>query len=268
MIKKSKPEKSTLQHRKLTIDGDIGSGIKARRYEQRGIRTLNFIELEEPQSAVLDASIDAETPIEEYFRLRDAANAWLRDAGEHDFFQVAEQAEVAKADTDSSVHCAIDDFAYSVWAFKIGERKGHLSPESVAARFLQASDFLHRRVSREVLDAIYAFATAWHWMHFENYGEHELAALGLSNAMHRSVGPQVIADRAAQKQKILEDSVRAFLSNPANVGYINSSKRVADKLIVEINDLLKSLDLPPFALSTLEKALRPLIKAKRHREDI
>ncbi len=235
-------------------------------YETRGVRdsstTFLFSDFEETFSLGNHTGhVDADT----FASLFEAANFWLQKAKEKDFFETSDDAETAKQSVRTKKHRArVDRYTFQRWWFEIGIKHGFLSPTAIAANFLTASEFVHRLVkgNQQLQRAIYQFADAWHLMHFEGKGEHELAAVGWKSVKGRAQGPAVKQRRAELKKRLVKELYEAFASEEGNGAARTSAKGTAGAMIKEVNQKLEALGLSRFAEKTLADELRPLIKAR------
>jgi hypothetical protein len=192
----------------------------------------------------------------------EAADHWLTEAGESKFLEVAEMAEDVKAAaTDNAEKCSIDDLAFQFWSSQVAQRHGHLSPASIAAQFLQASDCLHRRLDddSDLREAVYAFAQAWHWFHFEAKGEHELAARGIRSEQQLAAGTAAAQERAALSDRVIFDAFQLWVADESNGAKRQSAKAATADLLAPINRSLEKLKSRPLKRGTLEKKIRALI---------
>jgi hypothetical protein len=123
------------------------------------------------------------------------------------------------------------------------------------------SDYLHQLVdgNEELLKAIYAFADAWHWAHFEGMGEHELAAIGVASQEARAKGPETKKREREQKEKITRDALTAYIEE--RPGRAVSPKQAASTMIGSLNETLENLNLHPYQQTSLEKAIRAILKS-------
>jgi hypothetical protein len=140
--------------------------------EKRGIRTSNWtLDPLQLDAEVKTASADIHT------LLFAAANRHLRAVGEMDFADVIETAETFAS---SSYYPPPEKISqhFAMWANGVKNRKGSLSIDAIAARFIQAHNRLFMLLDEdlELHMAAFAYADAWHWLHMELFGEHELAA--------------------------------------------------------------------------------------------
>lgn len=225
-------------------------------FETRGIRSL-AVEVFKDHRLTAAASLLRESPIDTYTMFMEAADYWLTEAAENKFLDVAKMAEDAKADvTDISEKWLIDDLTFQIWSAQVSQRHGHLSPISIAAQFLQASDYLHRRLNEnaDLQRAVYAFADAWHWFHFEAKGEHELAARGMSGEQQLAVGPAAVHERALLSNRIVSDAFKVFAADELKGNRRASAKAAATDLLSQINGALEELNLRPLSNATLEKS--------------
>ena len=192
---------------------------------------------------------------------REAANVWLREHGERDYFQMIDAADAVKNGETPEDGQAIDDLTMRLWAAGVGEKHGYLSPPAVAANFLSTSDVLHRRLANdpELRQAVYAFADAWHWFHFEAQGEHEVANLGLKSFAGRAAGPQAAKQQSDQKWRIVKDKFREFSAHSRKCS--DQVQRQPPPFLKEpINSILAELKLRPVSEKSLRDFLRTLIK--------
>jgi hypothetical protein len=232
-------------------------------YETRGVRdsstTFLFSDFDETFSLGNHTGhVDADT----FASLFKAANSWLGDAKEKDFFKTSDDAVAAKQSVRTKrQRKRVDRYTFQRWWFEIGMKHGFLSPAAIAANFLTASEFVHRLVSgnQQLERAIYQFADAWHWMHFEEKGEHELAWKSVKG---RAQGPAVKQERAELKKKLVKERYEAFASEKGNGAASRSAKWAAVEMFKQVNQKLEELGLSGFAVKTLADELRPLIKAR------
>jgi hypothetical protein len=262
----SKKRVSTLvemEHNR-TESGREGESITF--YETRGVRdsstTLMSSSFDDTFSLGNHTGrVDADT----HASLFEMANFWLREAGEKDFFEISDEAETAKRSARTRKRKGrVDRYTFQRWWFEIGMKHGFLSPTAIAANFLAASDFVHRlaKGNQQLQRAIYQFADAWHWMHFEGKGEHELAAIGWKSVKGRAKGPAVKQERAELKKKLVKDLYEAFATEEGNGAARRSAKKAAGAMFKQVNQRLEALELSGFAEKTLADELRPLIKAR------
>ena len=253
MVKKPK---DIFEHMRREVPGPKGSALEKWVYETRGARRLAFEIFKNPDLTAIAAQMK-DGPSDTYSLLFNGANHWLKEANEADFFGAASIAEdEAKKGKDS----AIESLVMTLWAAQVGRRNGYLSPAGIAAHFLAMSDHLHRLVDgkEELLNAIYAFADAWHWAHFEGMGEHELAAAGVASQEARAKGPETKKREREQKEKITRDALSVYMAERPQRAV--SPKRAASTMMSGLNETLKSLNLHPYQQTSLEKAIRAILK--------
>jgi hypothetical protein len=250
-----------LEHLRGEVTGAPGSLLVKTIYESRGVRDLAIEVFNNPR-LTLASALMKETPEDTNAMLFKGANHWLQQSGERDFFGVAELADAAKREAGEADSQTIDDVTFAAWSSSVGERQGYLSPAGIAAHFIASSDYLHRRVgdNPDLLKAIYAFANAWHWAHFEGKGEHSLAALGVATMQDRAAGPAAVRRQKEQKDRITQDAFNSFASDKRNEAAMRSPKGVAGGLLPVVNDVLKAMKLRPYSLSSLEKVVRPMLE--------
>jgi hypothetical protein len=232
-------------------------------FETRGVRTFAAEVFKDHRLTVAASLLHHETPFDTYIMFMKEADYWLTKAGENKFLEVDGVAEAAKVDaTDDENKRLIDDITFQYWAAQIAERHGHLSPASIAARFQQASDYLHRRLNddTDLQRAVYAFAQAWHWFHFEANGEHELAARGIRSQQQLAAGTLAAQERAALSDRIIFDAYQAWAAHKSKAERESAKAATAD-LHAQINGSLEKLGVRPLKRGTLEKKLRELIQS-------
>ena len=135
-----------IDHRRGEVKGPTGSGLQKTIYEQRGIRSLAVEIFDDPRVTVAAAQLQ-NGPWDLFEMFREAANVWLREHGERDYFQMIDAADAVKNGETPEDGQAIDDLTMRLWAAGVGEKHGYLSPPAVAANFLSTSDVLHRRLA-------------------------------------------------------------------------------------------------------------------------
>jgi hypothetical protein len=251
-------------HRRVEQSDSAHPLLEKTIYESRGVRSF-AVEVFKDHRITAAAGLLQETPVDTYQMFMEAADYWLTEVGESKFLEVAEMAEAAKGDaTDNAEKRSIDDLTFQLWSAQVRQRHGHLSPASIAAQFLQCSDYLHRRLNgnADLQTAVYAFAQAWHWFHFEAKGEHELAARGMRGVEHLAVGLTAAHERAALSDRIVSDEFKSYAADEANVKKRFSAKAACADLLAQINGTLTKLNLRPLKKDTLEKKLRALIRVR------
>ena len=111
---------------------------------------------------------------------------------------------------------------------------GYLSIETACARFIEAQDHLYTLYNQtaEMQAAVFDYADAWHWLHMELFGEHELAAnaeaaeeaadaagktadaaqrLATKTIAGRSEGPRAQARAGALRMAIVENEYKKHI---------------------------------------------------------
>jgi hypothetical protein len=253
-----------IEHRRTESEHQESGSITF--YETRGVRDSNtlFLYSDFNDTFLLGnhtGHVDADT----FASLFETANSWLQKAGEKGFFETADDAETAKRSTRTNKQKRrLDRQTFQRWWFEIGMKHGFLAPPAIAANFLTASDFVHRlaKGNEQLQRAIYQFADAWHWMHFEGKGEHELAAIGWKSVKGRAEGPAVKKRRAEMKKKLAHSLYDEFASDEKNGAKRTSAKSAAGALLKQVNQKLEELELNTFSEGKLEDELRPLIRER------
>jgi hypothetical protein len=228
-------------------------------YETRGIRDSNVIFLFSDFEKTLSSRYHTGV-VEEglYADIFGVANHWLKGAGEKDSFAVREDAKKAMRSGLTR------RFTFQRCWFEVGMKHGFLSRAAIAAKFISASDYVHRLLkgNPQLQHAVYQFADAWHWMHFELRGEHELAAIGLKSSRARALGPTVKHERADLKKAIVRDQFEKFAADDKNGAARKSAKMAAGALLGPVNQKLKELNVPKMAEKSLADVLRPLVNER------
>jgi hypothetical protein len=262
--KKQRKKAEAFEHRRSRSEHQESGSVSF--YEVRGVRdsrmTFLFSDFEE---TLLLANHTGHTDAETYASFFEAANHWLAEAGEKDFFEVASDADEAKKFARTwKQRNKLDRLTFHRWWFELGMKHGFLSPAAVAAKFLVASDFIHRltKGNQQLQRAIYQFADAWHWMHFEGKGEHELAAVGLKSVQGRAKGPAAKQERGILKKALVKDIYDRFAADENSGPARKNAKRAADALFADVNKKLRELGVPKMALKSLTDELRPLVKER------
>ncbi|MEY9592287.1 hypothetical protein ABIA06_004578 [Bradyrhizobium yuanmingense] len=265
--KKGKPEAGPVEfeHRRSEHVHRPSDSITYREVRGARVKSTDFLFSDYEATFEYIDEHTGQATLETYRSFFEAANFWLKAAGEKDFFGVVDDAERASSVQQMQPQKdKAENFTFKRWAFEIGQRRGFLSPEAVAANFLAASDLLHRLVKddEQLRIAVYQFAQAWHWMQFEALGEHELADIGLRSVAGRAQGPAAKKQRAEMKRAIAKEAYDEFASDEANGSRRTAAKSAAGALLGQINDKLRELRLDEFSDKKLQDELRPLIKAR------
>ena len=230
--------------------------------ETRGVRysSVDFV-FSEFEETLPYAGFSAGT----YTSFLEAADSWLTEAKEKNFSEISDDAAAAKqkARTRKEKN-RIERFTFQRWWFEIGIKHGFLSPSAIAAYFLATSDFVHRlsKGNKQLERAIYQFADAWHWMHFEAKGEHELAAIGLKSIRVRAKGPEARQATGELKKAKVKDIYEQFASDENNGRDRKNAKRAADKLLDKVNETLSSFGIQEMSPKSLVDELRSLVKER------
>jgi hypothetical protein len=129
-------------------------------------------------------------------------------------------------DQKSAVNKALLD-----WYSKIAEKHGILSVPALAAKFLGISQSLTSSTADALLKSdiveddehdaamaavlkhmtqVFALCDAWHWLHMEFFGEHELAFAKQNHAAGQLKGSQSTAEKAAKRAAIVRAEITAL----------------------------------------------------------
>ena len=238
--------------------------------ESRGLRHTQWSQFDCP-----DIDDPAEfDPAHTHALLFMAANRHLRAVGEMDYFAVLDTSEeLTKAEYPSPEQISRH---LRMWIASLKTRKGSLSVDTIAARFLQSQDRLLQLLSesKEMQEAAMAYADAWHWLHMELYGEHELAAnaeaaertadaaqqYAAKASAGRAEGPKAQKMKGALRLAVIATEYEKYAAKEDKLARRLSAKHVASHLHERINDVLAKDGLGSVTIATLEKRLTTLIK--------
>ncbi|OSI68877.1 hypothetical protein [Bradyrhizobium canariense] len=204
--------------------------------EQRGLRRLTFdLEGKRPEAAAALAK-----------KMIDAATQVIADAGEKSIATILAEADAAAT---RSADQALDE-ALAIWSAGITLKHGFFSPISSAARLLGHNAALTRSMAAVIMAEeqcsaddvaaedqevrmrqIYEFADAWHWLHMELFGEHELAFAKRDGA---AKGAAAMAEKGKRKNQIIADAIEAVRSK----GLVNMANHsaVAKAIQAEVDE--------------------------------
>jgi hypothetical protein len=251
---------SSLRHKITRQPGPDGSKVVN---EKRGIRRATW-SIPAPR-----ARPKADTESARVFGLMTmAANRHLRAVGEMDAIAVMETSERLSSEYPSAKKISQH---MRLWAEIIKAQQGALSIDATAARFLQAADHLLQILDQTpaMQSAAVAFADAWHWWHLELYGEHALAAKAAT--AERSVaglkaGPQALKRNRALREAIIETKYKKHALTAKKIDRV-SPLRAAGAILKAVAADFKKQDLGGIKKSTLERALRKIIKDRSKVDD-
>jgi hypothetical protein len=192
-----------------------------------------------------------------------AANRHLRAVGEMDAIAVMETADRLASEYPSAKKISQH---MRLWAENIKTQQGVLSIDATAARFLQTADHLLQILDQTpaMQSAAFAFADAWHWWHAELHGEHALAAKAVT--AERSVaglkaGPEALKRNRALREAIIETKYKKHAKTAEKIDRDNPL-RAADAILKAVAADFRKQDLGPIQKSTLERALRKIIRER------
>jgi hypothetical protein len=254
------------------ITEEPGDGPVARIViEKRGIREAEWVHFDDP--AVQDPVVEG-APADTQALLFMAANRHLRAVDQMDFFAVVDTAERMAPIGEYPTPDKISQH-FAMWADGLKNEKGLLSIDAIAARFIQAQDRLMILLNGnpEMQAAAFAYADAWHWLHLELFGEHELAAsadsagraaeaaqqLAAKTIAGRSKGPQAQKENKVLRMTVVAVEYAKYAASETNQTRRTSAKAAAADILDQVNAALGRQGLGSFTVSTLEKRLRSII---------
>lgn len=259
---------SSLKHDIAEEPGPVGSNLIKTVAEVRGIRTSVERKYRDPFENAVQKHIFAWTPADTDNLLFLAANRHLRAKGLMDFFAVLETADdIAEAEGKDPSETATQHF--QLWRDKTRADTGSLSIETAAANFVQSSDRLFTLINgnAEIQAAAQNYADAWHWLHLELMGEHELAAKGADAERGRKAGPEAKRNQGALRSAIIALAYKKFAAEEPKETNRTSTKYAAEAIFEAVNATLRSHGLDPIALGTIKNQLPAIIKAAKPRRD-
>jgi hypothetical protein len=269
---------SSLKHEFEEQPGPVGADLIRTIVEKRGIRSSTrpiFANQSDSHERMLSTADDTQE------LLFMAANRHLRAKGEMDFFAVASFAEQV-ADAEAKDLTETTSLHFRLWLETVVTKYGYLSIETACARFIEAQDHLYTLYNQtaEMQAAVFDYADAWHWLHMELFGEHELAAnaevaekaadaagkaadaaqrLATKTIAGRSEGPRAQARAGALRMAIVENEYKKYIEKETNPNRLVSAKAAAPQILDDVNAAFKLRGLGEFSISTLEKRLRDII---------
>jgi len=259
---------SSLKHVIDEIDGVAGTPLVKTVVEERGIRRSRRPVWSGPGDADLEDIFSQWGPDDTRAALFLAANRHLRAKGELDFFGVVQKAdEIAEHSGQEAADPDKVTRDFELYVDELEGRKGSLSIETAAAKFVRAHDrlFMLLNENPDVQAAANAYADAWHWLHMEWSGEHQLAALGQSaekGLQGLQAGPDAARQKAARRRDIIEIEYGKFAENEPNAGRRTSSKSAAPAMLAAVKAEFWRSSLGEIKKSTLERQLREVIKLR------
>ena len=259
---------SSLKHEIAEEPGPVGSNLIKTIAEVRGIRTSIERRYRDPFENAVQKHLLAWTPADTENLLFLAANRHLRAKGRPDHAAVMTTSEiVADAEDKDPSETATQQLRH--WREKIQTEFGSLSIEAVAANFIQSSDrlFMLTNADAEIQAAAQNYADAWHWLHLELMGEHELAAKGADAERGRKAGPAAKRDQGALRSAIIELAYNKFAAEEPKEANRTSTKYAAEAIFEAVNAALRSHRLDPIALGTIKNQLPAIIKAAKPKRD-
>ncbi len=255
---------SSLKHEFEELPGPPGGNLIKTVVEKRGIRKSTRPIYADPLENFAQENILGWTPEDTYALLFMAANRHLRAKGEMDFFAVCETAEnIAHAEGKDPSETTSRHFL--LWLEKMKGQTGALSIETAAAGFIRASDrlFMLLNENAAMQAAAHDYADAWHWLHMELMGEHELAAKGSAAERGRKVGPEAKRRLGALRSAIIAQVYEKFAAGEARAAYRNSASHAADAIFEEVNRTLEKRGIKQIASGTIANQLSSIIKAAK-----
>jgi hypothetical protein len=241
--------------------------------EKRGIREARWVHFDDP--TVQDPAIEM-APADTHALLFMAANRHLRAVGEMDFFAVVDTAERISPPGEYPTPEKITQH-FEMWADGLKNKNGLLSVDAMAARFIQTQDRLMMLLNDnlEMQAAAFAYADAWHWLHMELFGEHELAAtaevagreadaaqrLAAKTTAGLSKGPAVLKENKALRMSIIAVEYKKYADGEKNPKKKTNVKLAAGRILQPVNLNLVNRGLQPITETTLKKRLKTIISS-------
>jgi hypothetical protein len=245
-----------MSHTRVEVKEGLHPSLEKVIVEQRGTRNYVLQIYHDPRVTLLEAMLTP-SPEDKYAELFEYAHEILKAAGEKTLLEVLKEFEADEDGADEKVYSG--ELTY--WATEIGQRRGYLSVEHLAAKFLAASDTLHMtlRKGELTLTAIYAFCDAWHGLSSEITGEHALASAGLNAERGRQMGKPARAAKGAARAAIVKDKYLAYRGRERRRTH-RSMKVAAAAILGEVNKELAANGLGSYTEGSLRKILGKIAK--------
>jgi hypothetical protein len=257
-----------IPHTRSVSPGEQGDPTKRVVAEERGLRSSVRPEYHDLTLGAAAALLRPDEPLSLYASLFQEANRFLSERGEADYFGAL---EVLGSDEEAQADDIIDhgELALVEWSSEIAERKGALSVEAAAARFLLWADQVCKIAGgdEKKLQAVFALCEAWHWLHMEVTGEHALAVEAIKNRKGLNAGPAAKARRDFDRRKIVEGEYQKFLNREMRESYRRNVTQVSGAILEEVNRKLKDRDFKPMTEGSLRKVLGKIVKSSPGRND-
>jgi len=249
-----------IPHERAEQPGRPHSVLKSAHIERKGIRYHQLNEYHDPALGsalgLVDRTMTGDDPafIREW--LIERANAVLRKAGELDYSQVLGTVEDSKAPTgvegmDAGLVALFINFA------KIIARRGYLSRESNAARFLALNDQVGSVIGPNVekWEVMMEWADAWYWLRLEESTAHYLAVEGAKAIAGRATSAPKRAEQKKIKLQFIAHAFAAYCEQQKRLRRPVNRTAAAGEILDIVNSQLAQFGWAPYT----EQSLRILL---------
>jgi hypothetical protein len=140
------------------------------------------------------------------------------------------------------------------------DRRGPTSPVSEAARFICSNKSLVYGMvpAGHELNEIYELCSAWHWVHFEAFGEHELARGGVKQATNLASAGAARSRAKKDRLAIVERVCQELWSRKPQL----SASSSVNSLIKDINEALIKKGYKAYTEASLGKVIQTIRRRK------
>jgi hypothetical protein len=246
--------KRQIPHYRSVRPGNPETGLRGTVIEQRGIRATRTNVFDDPVLSIAELILQDRDPLSLFTILHEAAKNRLKAAGEPSIDTVA-----GNKDEPALASQVVSQAVYD-WLYGIMDRHGELSPVMIAARFLEIGDLLgsELKLSHAKWTLIFAYCDAWHWLHFEERGEHDLAIAGYRAVQGRSAGPAAKAAVRKARDELIAIECLAWLNSDKGAG-VKEPKRIAAGILAKVNDGFARQGWRPYKEEYLRKVVSRLL---------
>jgi hypothetical protein len=250
---------------------DIGDGWRTEKVtvETRGIRESVSVQYFD-KTGKLDLHRTAaharlnSDHIDRYGLLFRRANEFLKARGEKDYLEALRDFSPEFEDGEPPP-IEPGSFGLLLWVSGIGERRGVVSAEAMAARFLMLADAICMRAGgdEKQLQEVFAFARAWHEWQSEVDGEHSRALHGINARKNLRKAAQARTGAKRERLLIVAEEAQNLWREKSN--YRSNGDATAQYILHSVNEKIKEKGLRPYTIKTLIKVVGEVLNPKPKR---
>ncbi len=203
--------------------------------------------------------------------LTEKAKAILKGSGE----KIPEEVMATVKDPEGRIGClpfTQGTHVLGQWYNSIAERRGHLSQEGTAARFLFDREVFAAlaRGDTALINAAFRLCESWHWLSNEVTGAHALVVEGLGAMRGRASSAPARTSRKKLAQHIVTSEYVAYRDglfeqarkegrSAPHPGTYKVASTVAARISERVAACFKARGMEPYSELTLARALGPII---------